>query len=134
MNEYLEIINDPDLDISSQIGPQINQNNFLKNSLIGQTVSLMVFIIQAFVNFVRKLKTQISAYFKKKKDARNENNANIAANSMDIFAKTIKEAMKFFEKNSAHIEILKNEEVQKVYFILNPFCKFLPNVKISIFF
>ena len=88
----------------------------------------MVFVIQAFLNFLRKLKTQISACFKKKKNDQNETNANIA-NSMDIFAKTIKEAMKFFEKNSAHIEILKNEDVEKIYFILNPFCKFLPNVK-----
>jgi len=34
--------------------------------------------------------------------------------------------MKFFSQNSAHIEVLKNKVIEKVYFIKLPFCHELP--------
>lgn len=43
----------------------------------------------------------------------------------------IKEAMEFFSKNSAHIEVVRNKNIEKVHFILLPYCHELPKVVIS---
>lgn len=77
--------------------------------------------------FLGNVKNKIVSCFNRVKNEKNMNNPN-NVDTMEIFAKRIKEAKKFFEKNSAHIEIVRDNEVEKVYFILNPFCKWLPNV------
>lgn len=39
-----------------------------------------------------------------------------------------KEAMQFFSRNSAHIEVQRNGEVERVRFMLLPYCHELPKV------
>lgn len=41
-------------------------------------------------------------------------------------------AMKFFERNSGNIEVLRGPIIEKVYFTLPTYCQFLPEVRIFI--
>lgn len=38
----------------------------------------------------------------------------------------LKEAVRFFACNSATIEVVRDNRLEKVYFIILPFCRFLP--------
>ena len=40
----------------------------------------------------------------------------------------VKEAFDFFSRNSAHIEVVRNKKLEKVHFMLLPFCKEIPQV------
>ncbi len=42
------------------------------------------------------------------------------------FKELVREARKFFAKNSATIEIARNRHLERVHFILLPFCHYLP--------
>lgn len=42
------------------------------------------------------------------------------------YRQLVAHAMDFFSKNSAHIEVIRNRDIEKVYFIVLPFCKELP--------
>lgn len=40
--------------------------------------------------------------------------------------KLVRDGMKFFAEHSAHIEVLRNKRPEKVYFLMLPYCHFLP--------
>ena len=39
--------------------------------------------------------------------------------------------MKFFSENVANIDVIRNEKIELVYFILLPFTKSLPKVRVK---
>jgi len=48
--------------------------------------------------------------------------------------KKLMKAYEFFYRNSAHLEIMRENRLNKVYFIILPFCHCLQKVFIDIFF
>jgi len=131
LNEYLEIINDEELDTNLFIFKKMKENNFVKNSIIGQIGSFLIAVIKYLLDTMKKYKNEIYIYWESRKSGVLINNE---SKTMELQKQRIKEAWRFFGKNSAHIEILRNDDVEKVYFILNPICQFLPLVLFLICF
>lgn len=51
------------------------------------------------------------------------------AKQLEKFKENLKKAVSFLFKNTAHIEVLRNGELETIYFMLLPFCKRLPKDK-----
>lgn len=47
-------------------------------------------------------------------------------NRNDIVSKYFREGIQFFKRNSASIEVVRNNQIEKVRFIKLPFCHYLP--------
>lgn len=132
LNEYLEIINDEELDVSHNFAPKIKENNFFKNSVFGQIGSFIITVMESYFEFLKKYKVKLQNYWREKNLQKLNTNSYNETISLELQKQFTKESSRFFGKNSAHIEILRNDEVEKVYFILNPFCQFLPIVKLLV--
>jgi len=122
------------LDISYNNAPKIKENSYFERNIIGQVVSFLVTIVKSILNLLKKSKDKIENYWKKRQQSYKKNSIINETLTLDLQKKTIKEASIFYENNSAHIEILRNDDVEKVYFILNPFCQFIPQVLFKFFF
>ena len=127
LNEYLEIINDDELESNLFTNKAIKENNFFQNSLIGQIGSLLVTVVKFVWDTLKNYKNEFKNYWEMRKSTVPVSNE---FKTLKLQKQRLKESWRFFGKNSAHIEILRNDDVEKVYFILNPFCQFLPLVKI----
>lgn len=131
INEYLEVIKDPELDFEDQVKGD-SKDNLLKGSIIGQLGSLGLSIVNAGIDTVsvvgKAVNKNIIRQFlsddqgddsEEKEKLRNEMRA------LELKA-IIPEALKFFNLNSGHIEVLRNKNLEKVYFMLPTYCHYLP--------
>jgi len=102
---------------------QTKEDEFLKSNIFGQLGQFIFSIIKQGLDTAESLKNQI--------------NKNILKLGLDEaesekfrkeiqYRELLKEGLKFFAENSAHIEVVRNKEVEKVYFHLQPFCGSLP--------
>lgn len=134
INEYLEIIQDPELDF--QMPAQNDQTDgLLKGNIIGQLWSLVTTLIKSGVDTVssvgrsvintNKLKQLLKAAAEEEEDEVEKEKLK-KENRMIELKEVIFEAVKFFNYNSGHIEVLRGRNLEKVYFMLPTYCHFLP--------
>ena len=109
-----------------------NRKNF-GNTLLAQIFYFFQSIFKSFygyagyaVKFYNQIKDKINI---EKKFTNNQNLYKQVKIFTYLFFKTnIIKALRFFTLNSAHIEVLRNKKLEKIYFILIPYCNFIPKV------
>lgn len=130
INEYLEVIHDSELELEN-LDESDRKDNILKGTLIGQlgslgmtlmksgydTVSLVGRVVNK--NIIQQLMNSDEADDTDKEKLRKEIRANELKGLMF-------EALKFFNHNSAHIEVFRDKNLEKVYFTLPTYCHYLP--------
>ena len=97
---------------------QKQDKNILTNNFIVQLANFAILIIKESLNQANKLKNEIGK-LKGIKDLEEPL-------TMKEKSKLYKEAIQFFAKNSAHIEVLRENVLERCFFILHPFCHCLP--------
>lgn len=99
------------------------EDNLIKSSVFGQLGSFVFSIVKQSLDTAEALKNQINKKIlhlgldedegeKLRKELRQR--------------EYVREGMKFFAEHSAHIEVVRNKEIEKIYFYLQPFCHVLP--------
>lgn len=130
INEYLEIIHDPELEFENPI--QGNQkDNLLKGSIIGQLGSLGLTLMKSGLDTVsvvgRVVNQKIIQQMINSDDGDDVEKEKLKKEMRTLELKGIMaEALKFFNHNSGHIEVLRGKNLEKVYFMLPTYCQFLP--------
>jgi hypothetical protein len=102
----------------------------MKNSLIGQLASFALAIIGGILGVINSIRkemqrraeallrgTEISAEELEKRAQLKK------LQEMEVFRETIQ----FFATNSAHIEVVRDEKIETIYFYKLPFCQYLPD-------
>jgi len=86
------------------------------------------------------LKTSYNSLCKKRLAKKNQNMATSIPKEEEKkiikaveYRSLVKEAFDFFSRNSAHIEVVRNKKLEKVHFMLLPFCKEIPQEKKNYF-
>ncbi|KRX06791.1 MIR motif [Pseudocohnilembus persalinus] len=120
---YLELdSNEIDTETNYQLNEiknDVENNNYLfdyKNSIFGQIAKLVLDIFGYFYKVFDKYAVQLL------NNNGQQNEQEIEKQNSEI----LKQAIQFFNKNSAHIELVRDNKIEKVHFILIPFCHYLP--------
>lgn len=131
INEYLEVIKDPELDFEDQVKGD-SKDNLLKGSIIGQLGSLGLSLVNAGIDTVSVVgkavnKNIIRQFLSDEQGDDSEEKEKLRNEMRTLELKAIiPEALKFFNLNSGHIEVLRNKNLEKVYYMLPTYCHYLP--------
>jgi len=82
----------------------------------------LISIIKQGLDTAESLKNQINKNLSKLLDEKEEKKMRKEIEYREL----LREGLRFFAQNSAHIEVVRNRQVEKVYFHLHPFCHSLP--------
>ncbi|EGR28323.1 MIR domain protein [Ichthyophthirius multifiliis] len=99
----------------------IKRMNYFQQSLIGQMWEFFNELFKVFYNYAKEMLIK-------------NNKKTECIETMDeVINKYFKEALKFFKTNSASIEIIKNDQIQKVRFIKLPYTHYLDKDQKTLF-
>ena len=102
--------------------PEDNVSQLFKNSVFGEVTKLGKSLFMDCLGCVKTMKKNIID----KSFGAGEDEKELKASQKEVEKKQlIREAVSFFRSNMAHIEIVRDGQLQKIYFPLLPFCKFL---------
>jgi len=130
INEYLEVIHDPELEFEDPIEGD-KKDNMLQRSIIGQLGNLGLSLMDAGLHTVSTVGKAVN----KNIIQQLMNNAEEDEAVKEKLKKEMRiielkgimsDALKFFNKNSGHIEVLRGKNLEKVYFMLPTYCHYLP--------
>lgn len=120
--------NDEDDEIGSIIkhDKRVNKGmmGMLKNSVIGELASFSKSMVKGAVKGAMDVTKELSKR-KLPEDFNKETFDEIL--KADRFKTTLHEAVKFFKSKMAHIEIIREDKLEKIYFPILPFCSHLPD-------
>lgn len=91
----------------------------LKDNIFGQIIEFVQSILGSLYHYAEwvRIKLKKLNWVPSSKDEKSKEKA-----KKEIY----KEALRFFDKNSAHIEVVRNDDLEVVHFIILPFCHYLP--------
>lgn len=130
IKEYLEVIQDPELQLEDQMQTDPKEN-LIKGSIIGQLGSLGLSIMNAGLDAVsvglKAVNQNIIKQFINNDEVDEAEKEKLKKEMRAVELKGImKEALKFFNLNSGHIEVLREKGLEKVYFMMPTYCHYLP--------
>ena len=105
--------------------------NFLEESIIGQIVKFIFGLINTSLNTAKNMKNTVQKNLAKisssKLNSSTSDDDNVNGNENELMSHKYHEGLKFLLKHSAHIEIVRNDKVEKLHFLKLPFCACLTN-------
>ena len=130
INEYLVITPDPELNFDDPVDTG-DKNNLIKSSIIGQLGSLGMTLVKSGLDTVSMVGKAVNKNFiqqfmnSDEADESEKEKLKKELRMMELKSITA-EALKFFNFNSGHIEVLRGKNLEKVYFMLPTYCHYLP--------
>jgi len=108
---------------------------FLKNNMLGQLgrfgFSLFTSSVESLKKrFARKPRDLVLGDAQREEKVKEQRRIKKAIE----YKMLLREAFDFFSKNSATIEVVRNQQIEKVQFLLLPFCLELPKVWCDLIF
>jgi len=98
------------------------KENLFESSIFGQLGKFGISLIKSGLDTANMLKNQLNKNLLRIGDKQEEERI-----KKEIEYKILaKEGIRFFAQNSAHIEVVRNKNLERVYFFLQPFCHCLP--------
>ncbi|KAL4438400.1 hypothetical protein ABPG74_009439 [Tetrahymena malaccensis] len=104
------------------------------DNLIGNIVTFVKSFIESSIKTAQSIKNQAQKQIKTLREQPSEEEDELArrklqAKQQEKFKENLQKAVKFLFKNTAHIEVLRNGQIEIIYFQLLPFCQRLPKDK-----
>ena len=103
----------------------------MKNSLIGQLASFALAIIGGVLGVINTIRTEIQRrameLLMKSGGPDAEELERMAALKKQRQLEVFRETIQFFAMNSAQIEVVRNDKLQRIQFYKLPYCHYLPD-------
>ena len=130
INEYLEIIHDPELNFEEAVKTD-TKSNLIKDSIIGQLGSLGLTLMRSGLETVslvgRAVNKNIIQQLMNSDETDDDTEKKLKKEMRMIELKEMMvQALKFFNSNAGHIEVLRGKNLEKVYFMMPTYCHYLP--------
>jgi len=130
ISSYMDVdLHDTDIDTKIEIQEMREEvdsaaNYLIKKNPIAQLGRFIYTISASVIESMRELKDKCQR--KKQTEIKGENEETRRLQKTSRKRQVAKEAMQFFSRNSASIEVLRQGDVEKVRFIVLPYCHELP--------